>query len=174
MGNNSKALMKVYLPAIQGHVPMDVVCTFRTFLEFCYLVQCNVITESMLVQIQEALDWFHQYRKIFKTTGIIPTFSLPQQHSCSHYILLIRLFSAPNGLCSSITETKHIKAVKEPWRHSSHYKALSQMLLTNQCLDKLAVAQVNFKSCGMLNGTCLSATLEKLSEFLVLYIPIIN
>ncbi|KAG2082072.1 hypothetical protein BD769DRAFT_1633463 [Suillus cothurnatus] len=151
-----------YMRFKHSHVPMDVVCTFRTFLEFCYLVWCNVITESMLVQIQEALDWFHQYRKIFKTTGIIPTFSLPQQHSCSHYILLIRLFSAPNGLCSSITETKHIKAVKEPWRHSSHYKALSQMLLTNQCLDKLAVAQVNFKSCGMLNGTCLSATLEKL------------
>ncbi|KAG1835972.1 hypothetical protein DFJ58DRAFT_719199 [Suillus subalutaceus] len=165
-GDDSKALMKVYLPAIQGHVPTDVVCAFRPFLEFCYLVWCNVITESMLVQIQEALDQFHQYREILKITGVIPMFSLPRQHSCSHYILLIRLFGAPNGLCSSITETKHIKAVKEPWRRSSRYKALGQILLTNQCLDKLAVARVDFKSRGMLNGTCLSATLDKLSEFL--------
>ncbi|KAG2342485.1 hypothetical protein BDR05DRAFT_1000806 [Suillus weaverae] len=158
-GDNLKVLMKVYLPAIQGHVPTDMVCAF---LEFCYLVQRNVITESMLVQIQEALDRFHQYREIFKSTGVIPTFSLPRQHSCSHYILLIQLFGAPNGLCLLITETKHIKAVKEPWMRSSCYKALSQMLLTNQHLDKLAVARVDFKSCGMLNSTCLSATLEKL------------
>ncbi|KAG1807397.1 hypothetical protein EV424DRAFT_1647048 [Suillus variegatus] len=111
-GDDSKALMKVYLPAIQGHVPTDVVRSFRAFLEFCYLVRRNIITESTLAQIQEALDRFHQYREIFKSTGVTPTFSLPQQHSSSHYILLIRLFGAPNGLCSSITETKHIKAVK--------------------------------------------------------------
>jgi hypothetical protein len=174
MGDDSKALMKVYLPAIQGHAPTNVVRAFCAFLEFCYLVRHNIITESTLVQIQEALDQFHQYRETFKTTGVIPTFSLPRQHSCSHYILLIRLFRAPNGLCSLITETKHIKAVKEPWRHSSHYKALGQMLLTNQRLDKLAAVWVDFKSRGMLNGTCLSATLEKLSEFLVLYILIID
>jgi len=33
-----------------------------------------------------------------------------------------------NGLCSSITELKHIKAVKEPWCQSSQYKALIKML----------------------------------------------
>jgi hypothetical protein len=62
----------------------------------------------------------------------------PRQHSLSHYCLLITEFGAPNGLCSSITESKHIKAVKEPWRRSHHHEALSQMLLTNQHLDKLA------------------------------------
>ncbi|KAG1745479.1 uncharacterized protein EDB91DRAFT_1236359 [Suillus paluster] len=163
-GDDLKALMKVYLSAIEGHVPTDMVCAFRAFLEFCYLVRRNIIMESTLGQIQEALDRFHHYREIFKSTGTVPTFSLPRQHACSHYILLIRLFGAPNGLCSSITETKHIKAVKEPWRHSSRYKALGQMLVTNQRLDKLAAARIDFKSCGMLNGTCLSATLKKLTR----------
>lgn len=139
--------------------------TFRAFLEFCYLVRRNIITESTLGQIQEALDRFHHYRKIFESTGVVFTFSLPRQHSCSHYVLLIRLFGAPNGLCSSITETKHIKAVKEPWRRSSRYKALGQMLVTNQRLDKLAAARIDFKNRGMLNGTCLSATLKALSKF---------
>ncbi|KAJ7678406.1 hypothetical protein B0H17DRAFT_109703 [Mycena rosella] len=43
----------------------------------------------------------------------------------------------PNGLCSSITESKHIKAVKEPWRRSSRFNALLQMLTTISRLDKV-------------------------------------
>jgi hypothetical protein len=68
---------------------------------------------------------------------------------------LVHNYGALNGLCSSITESKHIKAVKEPWWHSSCYEALSQMLLTNQCLDKLAAAQADFAECRMLHSTCL-------------------
>ncbi|KAG2123899.1 hypothetical protein BD769DRAFT_1359170, partial [Suillus cothurnatus] len=54
------------------------------------------------------------------------------------------LFSTPNSLCSSITESKHIKAVKEPWHRSSHFNALGQMLQTNQWLDKLAAMHFDF------------------------------
>ncbi|KAG1902517.1 uncharacterized protein F5891DRAFT_1127522 [Suillus fuscotomentosus] len=165
-GDDLKALMKVYLPAIEGHVPTDVVRMFRAFLEFCYLIWRNIITESTLGQIQEALDRFHHYRQIFESMGVVFMFSPPRQHSCSHYILLIRLFGAPNGLCSSITEMKHIKAVKEPWRRSSRYKALGQMLVTNQRLVKLAAALIDFKNHGMLNGTCLSVTLKALMPVL--------
>ncbi|KAG1882348.1 hypothetical protein F4604DRAFT_1879473 [Suillus subluteus] len=156
-GDDSKALMKVYLSAIEGHVPVDIVRTFRAFLEFCYFVRRSVITETTLEKIQEALDRFHQYRQIFETIGVVSTFSLPRQHSLQHYVLLIRLFGAPNGLCSSITEAKHIKAVKEPWRRSSRYKALGQMLVTNQRLDKLAASRADFTQRKMLDGTCLSA-----------------
>ncbi|KAG2153850.1 hypothetical protein DEU56DRAFT_868451 [Suillus clintonianus] len=153
-GDDSKALMKVFLPAIEGHVPEDMVCTFRALLEFCYLVRCNIITEDTLNQVQAALRRFHQYRKVFDI--VIPTFSLPRQHSMTHYADMIRLFGAPNGLCSSITESKHIKAVKEPWRWSSRHNALGQMLVTNQRLDKLAASRVDFDARGMLTGTILS------------------
>ncbi|KAG0695978.1 hypothetical protein DFH29DRAFT_1004961 [Suillus ampliporus] len=166
-GDDLKALMKVYLPTIEGYVPIDVVHTFRAFLEFCYLVRRSVITEKSLDEIQDALTCFHKYREIFKTTEVVLTFSLPQQHSMSHYVSLIRQFGAPNGLCSSITESKHIKAIKEPWQWSSRYEALDQMLLINQRLDKLAVSRVDFCTHGMLSGTCLSsilATLEPLAE----------
>ncbi|OAX31228.1 hypothetical protein K503DRAFT_806247 [Rhizopogon vinicolor AM-OR11-026] len=81
-----------------------------------------------------------------------------------HYSLLIRLFGAPNGLCSSITKSKHIKAVKGPWRRSSRFNALSQMLLTNQWLDKLAALRADFMQRNMLNGTCLLAVLEALEQ----------
>ena len=77
-----------------------------------------------------------------------------------HYQHLIQQFGAPNGLCSSITESKHIKAVKKPWRRSNCFEALGQMLTTNQHLDKLAAAQVDFESCRMLDGSVLSAALR--------------
>ncbi|KAG1901072.1 uncharacterized protein F5891DRAFT_1128178 [Suillus fuscotomentosus] len=163
-GDDSKALMKVYIAAIEGHVPVEIIRTFRAFLEFCYIVQKNTITEGMLEKLQDAISCFHHYRKIFLETDTVSTFSLPRQHSVSHYLQLIRLFGAPNGLCSSITESKHIKAVKNPWRRSSKYNALGQMLVTNQQLDKLAAARVDFTSRGMLDGTCLSAALDALCK----------
>ncbi|KAG1886072.1 hypothetical protein F4604DRAFT_1877994 [Suillus subluteus] len=153
-GDDSKVLMKVFLPAIKGHVPQDMVCAFHALLEFCYLVRRNIVTKDTLNQIQDALRCFHQYCKIFDV--VVPTFSLPRQHSMTHYSDMIRLFGAPNGLCSSITESKHIKAVKEPWRWSSRHNALGQMLVTNQRLDKLAASRVDFDARGMLTGTILS------------------
>ena len=86
-----------------------------------------------------------------------------------HYPHLIHQFGAPNGLCSSITESKHIKAVKRPYRRTNRFQALGQMLLINQRLDKLTVARADFKACGMLNGTCLSNVFEALGMKLLLY-----
>lgn len=139
---------------------------FRAFLKFCYLVRWNTITESTLAEIQDTLSHYHQHCTIFVESGAITTFSLPRQHSLIHYIYLIRQFGAPNGLCSSITESKHIQAVKKPWRHSSKYNALGQMLVTNQRLNKLAATCVDFANRRMLNSTCLAAELKALGDFL--------
>jgi len=81
-----------------------------------------------------------------------------------HYHHLIQEFSAPNGLCSSITKSKHIKAVKKPWRHSNCFQPLGQMLIINQCLNKLAAMRVDFESCGMLKGLVLSASAQALEH----------
>ncbi|KAF8834863.1 hypothetical protein BDN67DRAFT_914085 [Paxillus ammoniavirescens] len=143
--------MKVYLPAIEGHVPDDVVCTFHAFLEFCYIVRQNVITDNTLDELKDALRCFHQYREVFRDLGVHPDgFSLPRQHSLTHYEVLICLFCAPNGLCTSITESKHITAIKRPWRWSSKHNALGQILRTNQRLSQLAGAQADFEARGML------------------------
>jgi hypothetical protein len=134
--------------------------TFSAFLDFCYIVQAEIQTEKTLLELEDALNRFHLYREIFKTTGVRLDFALPRQHSMEHYYCLIRAYGAPNGLCSSITESKHIKAVKEPWRRSNHYEAIGQMLLTNQRLDKISAMCVNFEHRGMLVGTCLANALS--------------
>ncbi|KAJ6600741.1 hypothetical protein B0H10DRAFT_1923835 [Mycena sp. CBHHK59/15] len=154
-GNDSKGLMKVYLPAIAGHVPAAVVQTVADIIEFCHLVRRSVIDEDTLVAVDTSVSCFHLHREVFRATVRPEGFSLPRQHSIVHYRHLIQLFGAPNGLCSSITESKHIKAVKKPYRRTSHNKPLSQILLTNQRLDKLAAARVDFAAHGMLDGTLL-------------------
>lgn len=108
------------------------------------------------MQIQAELDRFHREREVFRTSGIRSEgFSLPRQHSLKHYSHGIQEFGALNGLCSSITESAHIRAVKKPYRRSNRHNALGQMLLTNQRLDKLAAARVDFTSRGMLLGPCI-------------------
>jgi hypothetical protein len=126
----------------------------RAFLDFCYIARHNILDTNSLLALDDALRRFQLHREIFRTSGIRPDgFSLPRQHSLTHYSKLIRAYGAPNGLCSSITESKHIKAVKEPWRRSNRFEALGQMLLINQRLDKLAAARVDFTDRKMLRGT---------------------
>jgi hypothetical protein len=149
--------LQVYLPALEGHLPVDIIRTFRAFLEFCYIVCWSVFTERDLTELQDALNRFHHFRKIFVTSGVWPNgISLPRQHSLVHYIPLIRLFGAPNGLCTSLTESKHIQAVKEPWCRSNRNKPLGQMLITNQRLDQLAAARTDFVNRNLLaaDSTC--------------------
>ncbi|KAJ7670961.1 hypothetical protein B0H17DRAFT_1162135 [Mycena rosella] len=144
-GDDSKALMKVYLPAIKGLVPPAIVEALSAFLDFCYLVRRADFDEATLDAVDDAVKKFHLRREVFRELGVRPEgFSLPRQHSITHYRTNIEEFGAPGGVCSSITESRHITAVKKPWRRSSRYEALSQMLLTNQRLDKLAAARADF------------------------------
>jgi hypothetical protein len=135
------------------------------FLDFCYIARRNFITATDLVELQDALDRFHHHREIFVGTAGVTgeRISLPRQHALMHYIRSIRLFGSPNGLCSSITESKHIKAVKEPWRRSSRYKALFQMLQTISRMEKLAAARGLFTRFGMMDGTTAEYTAMILS-----------
>ncbi|KAG1812062.1 uncharacterized protein BJ212DRAFT_1448197 [Suillus subaureus] len=128
-GDDSKALMKVYIPAIEGHIPTEMVQTLQALLNFIYITHHNIISSSSLNTMNDTLKHFHRYCKIFQTSSVWPKgFNHPQQHSLIHYHKLIQAFSTPNGLCSSITDC---------------FKALSQMLLTNQHLDKLATSCCN-------------------------------
>ena len=118
---------------------------FTAFLEFCYIARHNVITTHPLNELQAALQRFHQHRLVFSGTvqadGLLG-FSLPRQHSMVHYYDNIKNFGSQNGLCLSITGSKHITAVKRPCRRLNRYKALSQILKVNERLDKLAAASV--------------------------------
>jgi hypothetical protein len=154
-----KVLIQVYLPAIEGYVPNEMLRCLRAFLEFCYIARRDIISETSLNQLKDALARFHHYRQVFNEIGVDPGLTFPRQHSMMHYVDNIRLFGAPNGLCSSITEAKHIKAVKEPWRRTNRYQPLYQILCIIQRLDKLAAMRRDFTDRKMMEPEGLRAAL---------------
>jgi hypothetical protein len=161
-------LNKVYIAAIAGHVPSEIVQCFATFMDLCYIFRRNAITTTALKDAETLLDQFHELRSCFIDAGVRTSISLPRQHALLHYITSIPLFGSPNGLCSSITESKHIKAVKEPWRRSSRFRALSQMLCTIVRLEKLTALRQRFLHQGMLTGSTagyISRTFKKVDDF---------
>ncbi|KAJ6599442.1 hypothetical protein B0H10DRAFT_2167549 [Mycena sp. CBHHK59/15] len=149
--------INVYLPAIKGLVPDEIVQAIAAFLDFCYLVRREDFDKDTLDVVDAAVCNFHHHREIFRTLNVrtdtpggSAAFSLPRQHSIVHYRHGIKEYGAPGGVCSSITESCHITTVKKPWHCSSRYEALSQMLQTNQRLDKLTAARADFVERGML------------------------
>ena len=161
--------MKVYLHAIEGHIPVEMVHTVHDLIELSYLIHHDVHNTESLKAIDDALKSFHMNCNIFKITGVVKSFNYPHQHSLKHYVALIHAYGALNSLCSSMTENKHIKAVRKPWMCSSCYKALKQMLLMNQHLNKPSTFHVHFKVNDMLEGDCLSNALVQLHECLYLF-----
>lgn len=127
-----------------------------TFMNICYIFCRNVITADALETAEALLKRFHNLCDIFIEEGVCDSISLPHQHTMLHFIRSIILFGSPNGLCSSITESKHIKAVKEPWRQSSRYHALEQMLWTIVQTEKLAALRTRLLHQGFLHRSTAS------------------
>ena len=151
-------LMQVYLPAIIGHVPQKMVRTFSAIMDFCYLARRAVQDQDSLTAHFRSLQAFFSNRDIFPITEVREDFNLPQQHVILHYLSLIPHFGAPNSICSSITKSHHIKAVKILWHSSNCHNAIGQMLKLNQCQDKLAASRTKFMARGMLTKDVLKTS----------------
>jgi hypothetical protein len=163
--------MKVYIAAIHGHVPGDMVRCLSAFTNCCYIVRCNAITTSDIVVFQRHLSDFHQFRQIFITTDVRKDFALPRQHALMHYANAIELFGSPNGTCTSQTESKHKKAVKEPWRRSNRNKPLLQMIESITRMDKLSELRQVFEQCNMLVGSVSEYTAQGFAGKLPTILP---
>ncbi|EIW51390.1 uncharacterized protein TRAVEDRAFT_67723, partial [Trametes versicolor FP-101664 SS1] len=171
-GNDSKALMKacairfvsrnVFLPVLTGYVPDKMIRCLDAFLEFAYLARRPSHDTTSLDAMDAALARFCELRSIFVETGVRPNgFALPRQHALLHYTRMIKLFGSPNGVCTSISESKHIAAVKRPWRASNRNNPLLQILRTNTRLTKLAALRVELGRRGLLHGDLISYALRK-------------
>ena len=130
-------------------------------LDFSYLARRSSHTTYTLEAMDSVLSQFHRLRRIFEDVGIRPDgFSLPRQHALVHYVRSITMFGSPNGLCSSITESKHIDAVKKPWRTSNRRNALGQIIRKITRLNKIAAARTEFGRRRMLGGDVVTDALR--------------
>lgn len=133
--------------------PERMVQCLAVFMNICYILQRNAISASALTEATAELEKFHKLRSVFVEEGSRQHTSLPRQHALSHFIPAVQNFGSPNGLCSSITESRHITAVKEPWRRSNQFNALPQMLTIMVRIEKMEALQRRFHSQRMLEGT---------------------
>jgi hypothetical protein len=152
------------LPAIAGHVPNRMVMCMAAFFDFCYLARLSSHDVHALQKMEEALARFQDLREIFRTEDVRDGFALPRQHALVHYSHSIRLFGSPNGLCSSITESKHIRAVKEPWRRSNRNNPLQQILVINTRMSKLNALSSYLGSRGLLDEDVYSARVRDITS----------
>ncbi len=157
-------IAQIYLGAIAGLVPAKMVQCVAALLDFIYLARRPEHDTASLEAMQAALDCFHELREVFIETGVRENFSLPRQHALVHYHLSIQKFGSPNGLCSSITESKHITAVKETWRRSSRHTPIDQMVRSLTRLGKIAASRVEYGRRGMLHGDVLTAARLELGD----------
>ncbi|KAH9978484.1 hypothetical protein BJV77DRAFT_1062733 [Russula vinacea] len=80
-GDDSKALMKVYLAAIVGYVPSEMVKTLSAFLDFCYIARRNALTVGALGELKTALARFHFHRDVFVGTAGVSGERIPSRDS---------------------------------------------------------------------------------------------
>ena len=155
---NVEIFTQLYLCAIAGLVPIKIVQCMATFLDFCYLARRSEHDTDILAVMNDALHHFPELRMVFVDLGVRETgVGLPRQHALIHYVHAIQQFGSPNGLCSSITESKHIDAVKQPWRHSNRNEPIGQMLRTLTRKAKLVAVCTEFGRRGMLHGDVLTS-----------------
>ena len=158
IGHTTNHIIEVFVAAIARYILSVMVRCISAFMDACYIARRNAIDSPSLEIFHCSVETFHQLRAAFVEAGIRTSLSLPRQHALKHFYHAIHLFRSPNGLCSSITESKHIRAVKQPWRRSSRYHALTQMLKTLQRMDKMSVLHRRLEGSGMLQGFCSGAS----------------
>ena len=134
-----------------GYVPDKIIKAVSVVLDFIYIVRRLVFTSATIAELEAVLLKYEGSREIFHITLVRPEgFELPRQHSIIHFPFSITRIGAPNTVCTSITESMHIRAVKDAYRRSNRNEEMGQVLLINQRTDKLAVARVDFECRGML------------------------
>lgn len=133
-----------------GYVSDQMVRALAAFMDFCYIVCQSSLDEFDLAALDKALHCFETECTIFETEDIHPNgISISRIHALQHYCEAIQLFGAPNGISTSIVESKHIQVVKRPYRRSNKTGELGQILLTNQQQDKLAQFQAECFAKGL-------------------------
>ena len=123
-----------------------------------YIARRNAIDLPSLEHFQDYVQTYHDLCDVFVEAGVRVDVSVPCQHALSHFHYAIHQFSSPNGLCLSITESKHIPTAKDTWQRSSKNNLMAQMVKTIQQMDRMSALHWHFEENGMLDGFTYSPT----------------
>lgn len=122
-GDEHREVQKTVLPAILGHshVFPDVAHCVRALLDFSYIVQYPVLTETDLLNLQRCLDVFEKKQDIFLRIGARSKadFKIPKVHALSRFIRDVRASGSPMNNDTNTSKTLH-KGQKKGYDLSNH------------------------------------------------------
>jgi len=125
--NSDSYVLKVYLPALQGHLPPDAIRAFCALLEFYYIARRDILTEDDLDELDCAITQFHEYREVFSPIHGKNGFSLPRQHSIVHLMASAHQLLNPNMSVPSKSPGVNQVAINPSSRCSQRISSLTRL-----------------------------------------------
>ena len=96
-------------------------------MDFLYLAQYPIHTDSSLELLSDALRRFHTNNGVFIDLGIRSHFNIPKFHFMSHYVELIKYFGTTDNFNTQYTERLHIDLAKDAYAATNHKDEYEQM-----------------------------------------------
>ncbi|KAH8979524.1 hypothetical protein EDB86DRAFT_3067015 [Lactarius hatsudake] len=114
-GDDSKALMKVFLAAITGYIPSAMVRCIAAFMDACYIARRNAVDSPSLERLRDCIETFHQLWTIFIEVGTQRILRMTMRQSFqvnpkTHLILMFNLrLELVRVLCFRVACRSHIE-----------------------------------------------------------------
>ena len=99
----------------------------RALLDFLYLAQYPIHTNTMLELLEDALKCFHANKDIFVDLGLCDGFNISKLHFASHYSTLIKLYGTADNTNTEYTKRLHIDLAKDAYAATNSKDKFSQM-----------------------------------------------
>ncbi|KAJ7112165.1 hypothetical protein C8R44DRAFT_833162 [Mycena epipterygia] len=113
------------------------VSAVRGILDFVYQAQYPVHTSETLGHLGNVLEHIHHSKSISIDLGVRSDFNLPKLHSCTHYIMYIKVFGTTDKYNTEYTERLHINLAQDTFRSTNFKDEFPQMTLWLEYKEKI-------------------------------------
>ncbi|KAG8708011.1 hypothetical protein FRC08_000162 [Ceratobasidium sp. 394] len=145
-GTESKAVAKVFLPAVAGSQPSEAVAATRCLMDFMYRAHLPQLDDDDLDQLDSDLARFHDLKHIFVSHGGVKDWdAIPKLHMLNHYTYLIREFGTTDGYNTETSEWLRIDCVKVFYRASNKVDPTEQMITNLQQREAWAIQRIRLE-----------------------------
>jgi hypothetical protein len=116
-------------PLADGLSNIRLIRAVHALLNFLYLAQYPVHTNETLELLEDALEPFHNNKKIFVDLGIRDAFNIPKLHFARHYLKYIKLYGTLDNFNTEYMERLHIDLAKDAYAATNHKDEFTQMTI---------------------------------------------
>lgn len=143
-GREQRDIQRYMIPVIADAVSPHFLIAIRSLLDFRYLAQAKVVSETMCSKIEQALQSFHSHKHAILEAGArrgkngpINNWEIPKLEFLQSVVSGIRYNGVAIQWSADTTERLHIPLVKDPARSGNNQRYEPQICRGLDCLDKL-------------------------------------